>query len=431
MEKFDRKAALDKWMNIKGKLSVRDIQNSDIRQSMSVLLQNQENLDTRELNEGVQSTLDIGSNYGDGAKFSPIALALVRRTFPDLFAHKVVGVQAMNGPVGLAYALRYAYDVAGVPPTSTFNGGSDNYEAGFRALNQYSGYTGSVPGSALSTAVSALYNASTSATYGQFGTGALTSAAEAWKVSQTMPNMKLFLDKVAIEAKTRKLGASFTLESAQDLKSMQGIEIEREMLNILNYEVGAELDREILGKMMQVSIDVSKGGEAPTVIDAATNALDGRWSQEKFSNIVNIIVKKSNDIAISTGRNAGNYVIVSPRIATALQAAGPQFTANSSDVNASNALAEIGKINNVITVFRDNLAAIDYALVGYKGPTISDTGIIYSPYITGLFNSAIDPYTFGKNIGVMSRYSVVDSLLGAGRYYRSIVVNNLATVLGA
>jgi hypothetical protein len=166
MERFDRKAAYEKWMNMKGKLSVRDIRDSATRETMATLLENQERLDVRDLNESAQTTLDIGSNYGDGAKFSPIALALVRRVFPDIFAHKVIGVQALNGPVGLAYALRYAYDVAGVPPTSTFNGGSDAYEAGFKKLNEYSGYTGSVPGSALSTAVSALYDATNAGTFG-------------------------------------------------------------------------------------------------------------------------------------------------------------------------------------------------------------------------------------------------------------------------
>jgi len=429
MERFDRKAAYEKWMNMKCKLSVRDIRDSAVRETMSTLLENQERLDSRMLNEGSQTTLDIGSAAGDGAKFSPIALALVRRVFPDIFAHKVIGVQALNGPVGLAYALRYAYDVPGVPPGSTFNGGSDNYEAGFRKVSEYSGYTGSTPGSALSTALSAIYDSSTSATFGQFGTGATTSAAELWKVGTTMPNMKLFLDKVAIEAKSRKLGAAFSLESAQDLKSMQGIEIEREMLNILNYEVGAELDREILGRMMQASINVSLGGEAPTVF--TVSASDGRWSQEKFSNLVNVIVKKANDIATSTFRSQANFVIVSPRVATALQAAGPQFTTNSSEVNASTTLAEVGKINGTITVYRDAFAPVDYALLGYKGPGTSDCGLIYSPYVSSLFNRAVRPDDFGVNVGVMSRYAITDSLLGSGRYYRTIVVNGLAQALGA
>ena len=147
--------------------------------------------------------------------------------------------------------------------------------------------------------------------------------------------------------------------------------------------------------------------------------------------MVNAIVKKGNDIATATFRGSATFVIVSPRVATALQAAGPQFTVNTSEVNASTALAEVGKINGTITVYRDAYAPLDYALVGYKGSTTSDAGIIYSPYITGLFNRAVRPDDFGVNIGVMSRYAVTNSLLGAGRFYRTIVVQGLATVLGA
>ena len=131
----------------------------------------------------------------------------------------------------------------------------------------------------------------------------------------------------------------------------------------------------------------------------------------------------------STFRGAGNFVIVSPRVATALQAAGPQFTQNTADVGASTTVAEIGKLNGTITVYRDAYATHDYALVGYKGPTISDTGLIYSPYITGLFNRAIRPDDFGVNVGVMSRYAITDSLLGSGRYYRAIRITNLANLI--
>lgn len=436
MEKFDRKEIYQKWLNAPGKLSVSNVGEADVREQLSVLLENQERLDVRSmLNEDAISTTNFGSNAGEGAKFSPIALALVRRTFPDLFAHKCVGVQAMNSPIGLAYALRFGYNVPGIPPTggslglTAFNGGSDAYEAGFRAMNEYSGYTGSQAGSALGTATSAIYDFSTTATAGKFGTGANTSTAEAWLMSSNMPQAKLFLDKVAIEAKTRKLGASFTLEAAQDLKAMQGIEIEREMLNILNYEIVAELDREILGSMIQTAIDTTNGGAAPVVVNVS--ATDGRWSQEKFSNVVNVIIKLSNDIATATFRGAGNFVIVSPRVATALQAAGPQFTANTAEVNASQTLAEIGSINGTIKVFRDPLAYSDYALVGYKGPGISDCGIIYSPYITGLFNRAVNPDNFGMNIGVMSRYAITKSLAGSGRFFRVATFTNLDKVLGA
>jgi hypothetical protein len=449
MERFDRKQAYAKWIaSDKGKLSVATIGSEDVRLNTAVLMENQERLDERELYED-NTTVNFGSNAGDGARFSPIALALVRRTFPDLFAHKVIGVQAMNAPVGLAYALRYAYDNntaaknayggAAVPGGSLgggnpwFNGGVDDYEAGFRKLSEYSGWTGTAElgtsGVLSPAAVLSAYDLS-GANVGKFGTGAATSAAEAWLFRDgSMPKVKLYLDKTPIEAIARKLGASFSLEAAQDLKSMQGIEIEREMLNILNYEVAAELDREILGKMLKASVDTTKGGKAPRVFDFASGVVDGRWSQEKFANLINAIIDLSNEIATQTLRGPGNFCVVSPRIATALQAAGPQFTAITADVNASTTMAEIGKLNGTITVYRDLYAPGDYVLVGFKGPTISDTGLVYSPYITGLFNRAVNPDNFGINVGVMSRYAITDSLLGSGRYYRSMIVKNIASVI--
>lgn len=421
---------LAKWMNKPGKLSVASIPNEELRTNLAVLLENQENYNPEMLNEDSTSTSNFGSNGGDGARWSPISLALVRRSYYEAFAHKVVGFQAMTGPVGLAYALRKIYDIPGMPGSSTFSGGSDAYEAAFRALNTYSGYTGSNAQSAYaSSAVDGWYNFSSSATAGKFGTGAVLSAAEAWKVGTTMPQLRLFMDKVAIEAKTRKLAASFSLEAAQDLKAMQNLDIEREMLEILSVEIPGERDREIIGRMIQAALNSDNGGAA-TVATLSADTSDGRWSQEKFANITNAIVKLSNDIATLTLRGAGNFVIVSPRVATALQSSGPQFTAISVDVNASTTVAEIGKINNNIIVYRDNLAPVDYALVGYKGSTISDTGIIVSDYITSLTNRAVRPDDFGVNIGVMSRYAITDSLLGSGRYYRILKILNLDKVIG-
>lgn len=427
----NEKKILEKWMGVKGGFSVASIANPELRKNCAVLLENLSNVDnygSSQIDLYETDTTNYGSNGGDGAKFQPIAMALLRRTYMDYFAHKVVGFQTMQGPVGLAFALRKVYKNAALPGAGT-TGGSDAYEMAFRALNEYSGYTGSSPASALALATSAIYDFSNTGTAGKFGTGAVTSAAESWKFSTTMPKAELFLDKVAIQATTRKLGASFSMEAAQDLRAMQNLDIMSEMLNVLVQEIPAERDREIIGRMIQVSLDTTKGGEVVTIVDSS--ATDGRWSQEKFSNIVNVIVKKANDIATATMVGAGNFVIVSPRVATAIQAAGAQFTANTSDVNASTVISEIGKINGTITVYRDALAYSDYALVGFKGPKVTDSGIIVSDFITYLTKTATNPDDFTENVMAMSRYAVVDSLLGAGRYYRCIKINNLQNVLGA
>lgn len=424
---------LEKWMNAKGKLSVASIADPYLRRNTAILLENlakKENYTEQsvDLFEGDVSTVNYGSNAGDGARFQPIAMALLRRTYTDYFAHKCVGFQTMQGPVGLAYALRKVYDIAGLPGSSSYAGGSDAYEAGFRALNEYSGYTGSSAGSALSTATSALYDFSNSATAGKFGTGVTTSAAEAWKIGSTMPSLRLFLDKTAVQAKTRKLAASFSLETAQDLRAMQNLDVEREMLEVLAQEIPAERDREVIGRMMQAALNPTLGGAAAIPFDVSGS--DGRWSQEKIANLINVVSKVAGDIATYTMRGAANFCICSPRVAAAFAAAGGQFTAYSSDVSVATTVSEVGKINGTITVYRDALAPTDYCLLGYKGPTTHDTGLIVCDFITSLTNKAIRPDDFGSNIGVMSRYDIVDSLLGAGRYYRVIKVNNLDKVIG-
>jgi hypothetical protein len=142
--------------------------------------------------------------------------------------------------------------------------------------------------------------------------------------------------------------------------------------------------------------------------------------------VVANILHQANVIAIKTRRGPGNFVVVSPSIATALQGAGHPFVQYTANVTATNTiLAPIGKLNGTLDVYRDAYARTDYALVGYKGPGISDVGIIFSPYIMGLTNRAVDPTDFSPRIGVMARYAITDNLLGSGRYYRLIPFINV------
>lgn len=397
---LNRHEIMEKWEAKKGKVSVASIEDPSVKENMAVLLENQ---DTKNLNQELMLEADFTTTTPTSqatGQFQPISLALVRRTFPELFANKVVPVQAMSGPVGLAYALRFLYN--GTP-----------HEMAFQNVDVYSGFTGSISG--------------TSGT-ADTGTGVALNVAEAWKLGTDMPQGKLEMSRVAIEAKTRKLGASYSLEAAQDIRAMHGVDIDREMINVLQYEVLAEIDRELVQKLKTVAVDTSKGGETATSFDVS--ASDGRWSQERYSNVANAIIKKANDIATSTRQGAGNFVIVSPRVATALQSAQPMFTANTANVNATNTMTNVGSINGVITVYRDSYATSDYALVGYKGPGTSNGGVIYSPYIMGLTSRAIGENSFSPRMGVMSRYALTDNLLGSGRYYRLINVSNLDTVMG-
>jgi hypothetical protein len=400
MEAQAVKALVEKWENMPGKMSIKDIQDIHVKEQLAVLLENQDtkNLKKEFLGEASSISNTVAQTHAglDGA-FSPIALALVRRTFPELFANSIVGVQAMTGPVGLAYALRVVYK------------GTSN-EAGFDVVPEYSGFTGSTRG--------------TSGT-ADAGAGVATSAGENWGILGTTatPELTLKIDKTAIEAKTRKLAASYSLEAAQDIQAMHGVDIDREMVNYLQYEVQAEIDREILASVKSVAYSGS-------TIDVS--AVDGRWSQERLAVLINKILKESNNIGTRTRRGVGNFVVVSPDVATALQAVvNGTFTANSQAVNASNVFANIGTINGSIKVYRDTYNTSNQVVVGFKGPQPSDAGIIFSPYIMGLFNRAMAQDDFSPRIGVMSRYAITSNLLGASRYYTKFSVSNLTTAIPA
>lgn len=436
-----------KWEAKNGKLGISGIEDMYVKEQMAIMLENQErkDFDGNEVfmteSQGAISTGSLGSlgqadgpgNYGssDAWKFRPVALALVRRTFPDLFAHKVVGVQAMSTPVGLAYALRVVYQ------------NSNGTEAAWDNVENYAAYTGAGAGTS-GVAWTDTITSGASAVGGTSGAGyngAATSAGENWSFNNTclsassgcpdFPQLQIKIDQRAIEAKIRQLGASFSLVSAQDIRAMQGIDIEREMVNILQYEVSAELDREILAHMKNAAIN-GTGGAPVSVIDCTVGSASsfGRWSGEGYMSIIASIVHQANQIAISTRRGPGNFVVVSPAIASALQAAGHQFVNYTQNVNPTTTMAAIGKLNGTIDVYRDQYAGTsNYALVGYKGPGIADSGIVFSPYIMGLTNRAVDPRDFSPKIGVMSRYAITDNLLGAGRYYRMIGYTNVSSLL--
>ena len=420
-----KKALMERWTTkAPAVLSVANIQDKYIRENMAKLMENQKSQDVGSaLNEdfsmGVGAPLgaDQGIPHGGDSKavFAPISLALVRRVFPQLFANVLVGVQPLSGPVGLAFALRYVYKDAGDP--------NKLVEAAWKAVPEYSGFSGST--------------ANTSGAP-DAGTAVDTQSAESWKITgdydeiQThndfstglrgkIPELGLMFSRQSIVAKTRKLAASFSLESAEDIKRMQGVEMMTEMVNVLQYEMTAEIDRETIARCKSLCKPVfCKAGDTTDV----NNGFVGRWSQERYSRIVGLIMKTANDIATATRRAAANIAVVSPDMASVLQQAAPFFNKVTHDVNGSTATPEIGTINGSIKVYRDNYA-VNYAgvdngevLLAYKGTGVSDCGVVFCPYVTGVVNQAIDPNDFSPRVGVMSRYAFANNMLGADNYYR-------------
>ncbi len=426
MARYNREAVLKKWIEKEGPASVKNITDPDVQMNTAILMEAHE----QDLLESMQrideaanatsttnslaalGTLDGSSNV-DAYKFKPIAMAMVRRSFPELWAHKVVGVQAMNGPVGLAYAWRALY-----------NDSSRTVEASWDNVPEFGGFTGS------SVYTSAILSQEASGIYDTSATAATLSAAEEWEIGSTMPEVTFKLDQKTITAGTRKLAGSYTIEQSQDLYNMHGITVEKELLNWMNYEMVAEVDRELLYKMKKAAINVAQGGALISAINMSGAAVDGRWSVEKYANLTTAIIHQCQMIGVANKRGPGNWVAVSPTVATALMAMGHPFVQNTTKLNTIQiGVSEIGTLNGNITVYRDIYAKTDFALCGFKGPTTSDAGIIFCPYITGIFNKAVDPQTFAPRVGVLMRYATVDNMLGVGRYYRLIPFSNLNQIV--
>lgn len=414
-----KREIVERWSKAPAGLSVSNIEDRYVRQNVAQLMENQKTQDLGSaLNEdfgiGVGAPLgaDQGIPHGGDAKavFAPISLALVRRVFPQLFANQLVGVQALNGPVGLAYAMRYVYKDVKNPEKMV--------EAAWKAVPEYSGFTGST--------------ANTDG-FADAGTGVDTQSAEGWSINNhdkqgKIPELGLMFSRQAIVAQNRKIGASFSLESIDDIKKMQGVDMVNEMINALQYELTAEIDRETIGRCKSLC--------KMKVITPAANRdnWSGRWSQEHYSVMIGHILNAANEIAVATRRQAGNIAVVSPAVATALQQAAPFFNRVEAKVDGSAApTVEIGNINGTIKVFRDNYAVnmegVDNGevLVAFKGATNDDAGVIFCPYVTGVVQQAIDPNTFSPRIGIMSRYAFANNMLGADNYYRLLKFDAIQT----
>ena len=380
----------------------KKITNPKVMKSTAVMLENEHNyLMESSYTEG---SLARSGPYSASGDFYKIAVPMVRRTFPELVAHEIVGVQPLTGPVGLAFALRFR---AG----QTYAGGA-NQELGYNTIDRT--YTGSV----VTTAGEALG----SAALGDVGLGIGAGTA--------INEVNMTVEKKQVEAKTRKLRSRWSLEVAQDLKAMHGLDIEEEMMDILAYEITQEIDRELIFEIRSAATASTATSAKFDYNDATT--VDGRWEAEKYRNLWNLVIRKTNQIAINTRRGSGNFIITSPNVAVAFETM-PSFTIAPVPGDASTAptgVARLGSLDGRITIYRDTFAATDEIIVGYKGPSEYDAGVIYLPYIQLLAMRATFEDSFQPTVGLMSRYAIyggttTDLLFGSQNYYQYIKVVNL------
>jgi hypothetical protein len=410
---MDIKELVTKWSDILNEGG--KIKNPKVLKSTALMLENE----MKYMNEsGNYSTVgrSLDGGYATSGDFQQIAIPMVRRTFPELIAHDIVGVQPMTGPVGIAFALRFRAGNTYTPQANPSGSIAPQYanELGYNSIDPW--YTGS-------TATSAGFVTSAGELLGSGadGTGSAADTGLGVGTYAAIAEVNMTVEKAQVEAKTRKLRSRWSLEVAQDLKAMHGLDLEEEMMDVLAYEITAEIDREIINKINTVAVASSwdynsTGPEA-----------DGRWMAEKYRTLYSAIVRKSNMIAVNTRRGAGNFTVVSPMVCAALEGLS-SFVLWPTDGQVNSLMTGVSKIGSLdgrITIYRDTFAATDYCTVGYKGPSEYDAGIIYLPYIQLLVSKTVFEQSFHPTVGLMSRYALYEHIFGSNLYYQRIQIYNL------
>ena len=408
-----------KWEPILEHADAPAIQDPYKKAVTAVLLENQEKA-IREQREqmGLFEAAPLNGT-ANVQNFDPVLISLVRRSMPQLIAYDVAGVQPMTAPTGLIFAMR-AKDGAG---NEVFYNEADTDFSGAGT------HAGTDPMVADPDGVGTEYTA---------GTGMTTAAGEALGSAGegTFNEMQFSVEKISVEAKTRALKAEYTVELAQDLKAVHGLDAETELANILSGEILAEINREV----MRTIYRSAKLGATAGAFDVAADA-DGRWSVERYKGLMFQIEREANTIAKETRRGKGNFIIVSSDVASALAAAGimdynPALNTNLNVDTTGNTFA--GVLNGRTKVYVDPYAGNDFVVTGYKGDSAYDAGIFYCPYVPLQMVRAVGENTFQPKIGFKTRYGMVanpfaqGTTAGAGAlnartntYYRGFSVSNL------
>ena len=455
---FQSEQLQEKWAPLLNHEGLGEIKDAHRRAVTACLLENQERFLREErsfLSEAPTNAVGsdgfTGSSAAAGptAGFDPVLISLIRRSMPNLLAYDLCGVQPMNGPTGLIFAMRSRYngqsggEALFDEPNSAFSAQREGNDAtaGWTSTNAGFGTTGqigsnpSVLGS--SDADQGLYSV---------GQGMRKDEAEGLGESGNDFNEMAFsIEKVTVTAKSRALKAEYSLELAQDLKAIHGLNAEAELANILSSEILAEINREVIRTIYKVA----RSGAQNNVATAGTFDLDvdsnGRWSVEKFKGLLFQIERDANAIAQETRRGKGNTIITSADVASALTMAGvldytPALNANLNVDDTGNTFA--GTINGKYRVYIDpysaNVAANHYYVVGYKGTSPYDAGLFYCPYVPLQMVRAVNDGTFQPKIGFKTRYGMVANPFAEGttqglgalnqnanRYYRRTKVTNL------
>ena len=436
-----------KWQPVLEHADLPKINDSYRRAVTATILENQE----RAMKEDAAFLSEAAPTNSTGASISnwdPILISLVRRAMPNLIAYDIAGVQPMSGPTGLIFAMRSRYQ-SQTGTEALFDEADSDFSGRNAAGSSVDGFSST----AQAGTNPEVLNDSPAGTYTQ-GTGMTTAAAEALgdASGNQFAEMAFSIEKSTVTAKSRALKAEYTMELAQDLKAIHGLDAETELANILSAEILAEINREVV---RTIYINAEKGAPSGTVTTAGIFDLDtdsnGRWSVERFKGLMFQLERDANRIAQRTRRGKGNIIITSADVASALQMAGvldytPALNNNLNVDDTGNTFA--GVLNGIYKVYIDpysaNSAAKQYYVVGYKGTSPYDAGIFYCPYVPLQMVRAVGQDTFQPKIGFKTRYGLVanpfaetgaisgsaSAINNAGnansnRYYQRVQVTNI------
>ena len=430
-----------KWQPIIEHADLPEIGDSHKKSVTAVCLENTERSLKEEQGFGPASLLEAAPTNATGSSidnYDPVLISLVRRAMPNLVAYDLVGVQPMTGPTGLIFAMRSRY---------TNQSGTEAFYD--EADTEHSTVVAGSGNNTLGNAQEGTQPSGNSTSY-NFAEGMSIAQAEALGSSgnTAFAEMAFSIEKIAVTAKSRALKAEYSMELAQDLKAIHGLDAETELANILSTEILAEINREIVRTVNLVAVT----GAQQNTSAAGTFDLDidsnGRWMVEKFKGLMFQIEREANEIARGTRRGKGNIMLCSSDVASALQMAGvldytPALNSNNLAVDdTGNTFA--GVLNGRIRVFIDPYFApssgIHYMTVGYKGSSAFDAGLFYCPYVPLQMVRAVGEDTFQPKIGFKTRYGVIENPFARGttalasngalddnanKYYRRVLVKNI------
>lgn len=470
---------IEKWAPVLDYSSsnVKAIEDDHTRLNTAILLENQETWCLEEndyhggghVSGGTSGAFGSANNGVDGnalgnrdsyaagdSRLPKILIPMIRRTFPELITNEIVGVQPMSGPVGLAFALRYRYETdtlgTGIDgKTQPIPSGENGRARGNQATNPDSdgkevGYN------YLDTRFTGVQSDDLTGKTGVFDMAnedkGVAELLKNFELTGDIPQMLVSFEKTAVEAGTRRLAARWSVELEQDLKNMNGIDIDTELTNAMSYEIQAEIDREMIMRMVQTALNAGAGHGYSTW---TPKLADGRWMAERNRDLYAKIIVEANRIAVRNRRGAANFLVATPKVCAILEML-PEFqwmSVNGSVSTQPVGIARVGNLGGRFNVYRDTRtesqfkdvsksadtlgsppkrdAELNYVLLGYKGPEFYDTGIVYCPYIPVMVQRTIGPNDFAPRVGLLTRYGVVDNIFGAHLYYHIIIVKDLET----